>query len=80
MTGHGLVVQFGQNRLGQLLAQLHAPLIEGVDVPDHALRKDLVFVHRHQAAERARRQLREQNGVGRLVAGKGLVRDQLLQR
>src|SRR5690349_3171994 len=38
----------------QLFAQLHAPLVEGVDAPDHALHENLVFVHRHQCAEATR--------------------------
>ena len=41
----------GRMRLGQLLAQLHAPLVEAVDVPDDALDEDLVLVERDQRAE-----------------------------
>src|SRR5437879_5868714 len=45
MRGNGLpALQLRQDRLCQLLAQLHSPLIERVDVPDDALREDLVLV------------------------------------
>ena len=50
----------GVDRTGQLLAQLDAPLVERVDVPDHALHEHLVLVQRDQPAERARRQARKQ--------------------
>src|SRR4051812_44030998 len=36
--------EFGQDRLGELLAQLDAPLVEGVDVPHDPLDEDLVLV------------------------------------
>ena len=42
------LLQFRQNGLGKLLAKLHAPLVEGVDVPDHALREDPVLVEGDQ--------------------------------
>src|SRR5262249_3005518 len=40
-------IQLGQNRRRELLAEFHAPLIERIDVPDDALRKNLVLVERH---------------------------------
>ena len=40
--------QFGGDAFGQHLAQLHAPLVERVDVPDHALGEHAVLVQRHQ--------------------------------
>src|SRR6266853_4992806 len=43
--------------LRKRLAQLNAPLIEGIDVPDHALSEDGVFVQSHQLAQGFRRQL-----------------------
>ncbi len=43
------LLQRRRQRLRQLLAQLHAPLIEGVDAPDHALREHLVLVQRDQS-------------------------------
>jgi hypothetical protein len=36
--------ELGQDRLRQLLAELDAPLVERVDVPDDALRENLVLV------------------------------------
>lgn len=38
-------IKFRFNGLGQLLAQLDAPLIERVNVPDDTLHKDLMLVH-----------------------------------
>ena len=38
--------------LRELLAELDAPLVERVDVPDRALGEDAVLVERHQRAER----------------------------
>lgn len=38
------MVQLRFNGLGQLLSQLHAPLIERVNVPNNALHEDLVLV------------------------------------
>ena len=72
-------LQLRQDRLGQLLAQLHAPLVERVDAPDHALREDLVLVHREQHAQRPRRQLLEQDRVRRPVARERLLRHQRLE-
>ena len=40
--------------LRELLAELDAPLVEAVDVPDHALSEYLVLIQRDQAAEVAR--------------------------
>src|SRR5699024_2033000 len=37
--------------LRQLLAQLHAPLVEGVDAPHHALHEGDVLVQRDQLAQ-----------------------------
>ncbi|MEZ4485034.1 MAG: hypothetical protein R2864_10730 [Syntrophotaleaceae bacterium] len=50
-VGRGIVAgglfapgQFRKNRPGQLLAQLDAPLVKGIDIPDSALDKYLVLV------------------------------------
>ena len=37
--------------LGQLFAQLHSPLVVGVDIPDNALGEDLHLVHREERAQ-----------------------------
>ena len=50
--------ELGNDALGERLAQLHAPLVEGIDLPDRALREDAVLVERDQLAERCRRQAR----------------------
>src|SRR5262249_2952989 len=47
--------QLGDDVAGQHLAQLHAPLIEGVDVPDGALREDAVLIECHERADNAPR-------------------------
>ena len=57
-----LALEFGDDALGQHLAQFDAPLVERVDVPDDALREDAVLVKRDQLAERRRRE-----PVGRIV-------------
>jgi len=61
------------HRACQLLAQLDAPLVEWVGVPDDALHEDLVLVTRNEPAERARRQARKQEQADRTVAGVRLV-------
>src|SRR5262245_18596675 len=58
---------------GQHLAQLHAPLIEGVNVPDGALREDAVLIEGHECAERLRRQPLGENGARWPVAFEGAV-------
>src|SRR5665213_971925 len=45
------VFEFRDNALGQHLAEFDAPLIEGIDVPDRALRKDAVLIERKQFTE-----------------------------
>ena len=45
MGGDGAgLCQFRLDFFGQLLAELHAHLVVGVDVPDRALNEDLVLV------------------------------------
>ena len=66
--------KFREDLLGELLAEFNTPLVVAVDVPDHALREDLVFVHGDEGAERFRRNVVHHDGVGRLVAFEHLVR------
>jgi hypothetical protein len=54
--------------LGQHLAQFHAPLVEGVDVPDSALSEDVVLIEGNQRAQRPRRELVGQDGIRWAVA------------
>src|SRR5262245_41969469 len=60
--------------LRKSLAQLHTPLIEGVDLPDRALGEDAMLVERNQFAHCGRRQGLQQQGVRRAVALKQPVR------
>jgi hypothetical protein len=38
------VLQLGKDLVGELLSELHAPLVEAEDVPDHPLDKNLVLI------------------------------------
>src|SRR5260370_34634282 len=51
------VLNLGDDALRQRLAQLHAPLIERIDVPDRPLGKDRVLVQSYQLAQGLWRQL-----------------------
>ena len=68
----------GANRWRKLLAQLNAPLVEAVDLPDHALHEYFVFIQRKQHAQRVRIELLVQQGIAGAIAGKHLVRCQRL--
>ena len=50
MSEHGrcLALQFGNNALSQYLAQLDAPLVERINVPNHALGEDAMLVKRDE--------------------------------
>ena len=52
------------------LAELHAPLVEGIDVPEHGLDEDLVLVERHQPPQH-----RRVEPAGRPAATAGGCRD-----
>ncbi len=67
-AGSAPAVSSGDDALGQNLAELDAPLIEGVDAPDRALGENIVLVERDQRAERMRRQPLGEDHVGRPVA------------
>ena len=58
--------KFRKDLLGELLAEFNTPLVVAVDVPDHALREDLVFVHGDEGAEGFRRNVVHHDGVGRV--------------
>ena len=62
--------------LRQHFSQFHAPLVERVEVPDHALREHDVLVERDQLPERCGRESRQQNRVGRPVPLERPMRDQ----
>ena len=47
----GCAFQFGDDALGQDLAEFHSPLVERVNLPDDALREDAVFVEGNKFAK-----------------------------
>src|SRR5207253_69989 len=51
-----LALQLRDDALGQQLAELDAPLVERVDLPDDSLREDAVLVKCYQLAQGRRRQ------------------------
>ena len=74
VAGHGAVSgHLRLDGLGQLLAELHAPLIVGVDVPDDALGEDLHLVHGDQRAQGEGRHPVHHDAVGRPVSCELLV-------
>src|SRR5262245_41998116 len=60
--------EFRKDDLCKLLAKFDAPLVEAVDVPDNALREDLVLVERDEPPQRVRSELVVQDGGRRAVA------------
>ncbi len=79
VAGDSLVgAQLRQDLVGQLFAQLHAPLVEAEDVPDCALYEDFVLVHGDQGTQGFRGQALEQDAVGRAVAFEHLEWHQML--
>lgn len=81
MGGDGAgLFEFGKDRLGELLAEFHTPLIKRVDVPDDALGENLVLVEGDQSAERLGRELGEHDRVGGTIAGEDFVRDEFFER
>ena len=59
--------------LGDFLAELHSPLIEGIDAPDNTLREYAVLVESNEPAESSRIELSEQQEGERATAGVDLV-------
>src|ERR1700739_2276188 len=70
------VVHGRSQLLGELLAELDSPLVEGVDPPHQALSQHAVLVERDELAERRRVQLLEENDSARTAAGIDLVRNE----
>src|SRR4051812_40113929 len=50
----GVGLELRDDRLRQHLAQLHPPLVEGVDAPDRALGEDTVLVEGDERPQRCR--------------------------
>ena len=68
--------EFRKDLLGELLAEFNTPLVVAVDVPDNALREDLVFVHGDESAKAFRAHVVHHDGVRRLVTFEYLVRSE----
>jgi hypothetical protein len=73
-----LAVELAKDALGELLAELDAPLVERVDVPDGALDESEVLVVGDQGTESTRGDLLGQDGGGGPVAEESLVRNELI--
>src|SRR3546814_5648921 len=66
-----LAIEHGLDRAGDLLAKLHAPLVEGVDLHQNGVGEGAVLVTGDQRAKRGWVQTVQQYGGGRPGAGKG---------
>src|SRR5262245_31213722 len=69
-----LAHQFWDDALSQHLAQLDAPLVKRIDVPDNALREDRMLIEGQEFAEGFRRETVHKNGGRRAVAFKDSMR------
>ncbi len=63
---------------GELLAELHSPLIVRVDVPNGALHENLVLVEGDERAQSERGDTRQENAIARTIALEDLVLSDLL--
>src|SRR5215813_14097749 len=68
--------QLADDALGEHLAQLDAPLVEGVDAPDRPLSEYGVLVEGHELAQRVRGEPVEEDGVGGTIAFEDPMRHQ----
>src|SRR6476659_970678 len=64
----GVRLQLWDDRFGERLAQLHPPLVEGVDPPNGALGEDAVLVEGDERPQRLRGQALGEDRVGGAVA------------
>ena len=55
-SGFRPALKFRNYPLGQYFAQLHAPLVKRIDVPNDTLRKDAVLVERDKFSQALRRE------------------------
>lgn len=79
-SGLLIVIKFRLDLLGQRLAELDAPLVKAVDVPDGALGEGKVFVVDDQGTKSGRCNLVSQDGSGGTVAQEGLVGNKFVGR
>ena len=63
-----LVFQAREDLTCELFPQLHTPLVEAEDIPDHPLNKNLVLVHGNETSQRPGSDLFDKNGIGRPVS------------
>ena len=78
--GFGGIFEFWNNALRQDFAELDAPLIERIDVPEDTLSKYRVLVKRDQLAECFGVELSSQDCVRRTIAFKDAVRHKPIRR
>src|SRR5439155_8364481 len=78
--GLRLAFELGDDALGQHLAQLDAPLVERVDVPDDALGKHAVLVERNERSERFRRETLSEDRVRGTIALEDPMRNKAVWR
>lgn len=75
-----LAFYFGDDALSQNFAELNAPLIERIDLPDRTLGKHGVFVQSDKFAERLRRELGGKDRIRRTIAFENAMRDEPIRR
>lgn len=66
MQFHIVLGKFREDFLCQLLAEFNAPLVVTVDVPNHALYKNLMFIHGDKSTESFRGNIIHHNGIRRV--------------
>ena len=67
--------EFGFDLFCELFSKFDSHLVVGVDIPDCALNKDLMFIECNQTSESFRVKSLNQQRVRRAIARKNLVRD-----
>src|SRR5678815_467387 len=75
-TGLCRTFQFRNNALRQNLPQLYAPLVERIEIPDDALREDVMLVERNQLPQSRGCEPFSEDHVRWPVALKDAVRDE----
>ena len=76
----GFALKLGNDALGEGFAQLDAPLVKGVDLPDHALGEDAVLVERDQFAQHFGSEALGEEHVGGAVAFEHAMRNEPVGR
>ncbi len=67
------------NIFGQYFAELYAPLIERIKLPNGALDEYFVLVEGDELAKSVRRELRYEQRSARVIAGKGFMRHEIIR-